>query len=290
MSFKPADFFVSVLAFFAIILPGAVLAYLWRDAASNYIAHPGDGQGWVLFIVAAYLLGQALYALGSWFMDAVYDWTYKPYKKWKKKLEGDELLKPLIQQRMGYLEKHTGTYPWARAYVCGRSDLAATSIEKLDADSKFFRSLTVVAILAPFALAQRDFAWRAMIVSGVIAAIIAVLMYLYATQRKWQSLDQEAAAQKEARPALAEIVDSGPPQAAPKPKHPWLVVEALGGIPIGLVIVGLGTATAEIASRPSTHWWIVLGYLLAVAASFARFANQRWERDDTAYEFVLTLP
>src|SRR5205807_9432672 len=134
--------------------PGAGLVYLWRDVANRHgiqVWPLNDGAAWVAFLVAAYLAGQALYALGSWFLDAVYDWTYKPYKKWKKEREGDELLKPLIKQRMGAdLAKRTGTYPWARAYIAVKSPASLGMIERLDAVLNFFRCFVVVVVVCSY--------------------------------------------------------------------------------------------------------------------------------------------
>jgi hypothetical protein len=180
MPFRPSDFFIGVLAFFAIILPGALLAFLWQQVPAELIGDHlkiGSDLRWIAFLVAAYVLGQAIYALGSWFLDPVYDWTYEPYKTWKKRKKGEEL-KTLIKGMMGTLEGRTGTYPWARAYVGVRSSQAAASIERLDADSKFFRSLAIALIIAPYAFVPGHFSLTLTVWAGVLGLIGAIAAYM----------------------------------------------------------------------------------------------------------------
>ena len=91
--------------------------------------------------------GQALYAFGSWWLDPLYKAWYVPYKTQKKAAEHERLknrLELLMDQDKGMITP----YPWARAYVTVRDGVAAASIERLDADSKFFRALTFVMLVA----------------------------------------------------------------------------------------------------------------------------------------------
>ena len=68
MGFKPEDFFVGVIDFFAILLPGAVLSFVMIDFAHGHVfgnvlpSIRTEGQGWVLFAFSSYLLGH----LSSW--------------------------------------------------------------------------------------------------------------------------------------------------------------------------------------------------------------------------------
>ena len=43
-------------------------------------------------------------------------------------------------------------YSWARAYVVTRSPASVPELDQLEADFKFFRSLTLVALVGPFEL------------------------------------------------------------------------------------------------------------------------------------------
>ena len=70
MSTKPADFFIGVIDFFAIILPGALLSYLVLVALRQY--HPpladlpgeGTAAGWVAFALSSLAPQATLEPLG----------------------------------------------------------------------------------------------------------------------------------------------------------------------------------------------------------------------------------
>jgi len=183
---KASDFFLTVVDFFAILVPGAVLAYLVSDL--NWIggALPAldSGGRWVAFAVAAFLLGQVLYALGSWLLDPLYGITYVPYKEGKKKHESKELLRTRVGAMMGDHAEVTDTYPWARAYVGTRDPASAASIARIDADSKFFRALTVV-----LGVAAVRFAAHGQLIAAFIVIVAAGASFLRFSQQRWERDD-----------------------------------------------------------------------------------------------------
>ena len=69
---KPADVFIGVMAFFAILMPGALLVYLLLWAAPDLAAAvlaplgtTGEAAKWSAFGVAAYVCGHLLHHVGS---------------------------------------------------------------------------------------------------------------------------------------------------------------------------------------------------------------------------------
>jgi hypothetical protein len=63
MAYKPGDFFVGVIDFFGILVPGAVLLFLDRDCAVNSVSLPLTGNQtalWVVFLVGSYVVGHFL--------------------------------------------------------------------------------------------------------------------------------------------------------------------------------------------------------------------------------------
>ena len=56
---KPSDFFVGVIDFFAVLLPGASLVYLLQPLIVTGMSTPWlpatPTQGWVVFLVLAYI-------------------------------------------------------------------------------------------------------------------------------------------------------------------------------------------------------------------------------------------
>jgi hypothetical protein len=83
---KPSDFFIGVSDFFAVLLPGASVLYLFQPLVLARLPIPWlpatPAQGWSLFIVLAYIAGHLLHAVGSWLLDDyVYDKFYVP--RWR---------------------------------------------------------------------------------------------------------------------------------------------------------------------------------------------------------------
>jgi hypothetical protein len=77
---KPTDFFIGLIDFFAVLLPGAILAYLlllfpWneqlKDVLREHLSDPA--AGWAAFLVMAYVLGHLLHHLGGFLDDWIYD-------------------------------------------------------------------------------------------------------------------------------------------------------------------------------------------------------------------------
>jgi hypothetical protein len=92
MNFEPQNFFIGVIDFFSILLPGALLAYLNKDWATKQLGQPNfkldSTEAWVLLLVASYLLGHFLFLIGSWLDEYVYD----PIRKTTDKAQVARLL------------------------------------------------------------------------------------------------------------------------------------------------------------------------------------------------------
>lgn len=171
MEQKPGDFFIGVVNFFAILLPGAVLSFFSMGLASAYAndrrhifgfvqtVTQGEVQRWVIFIIASYLLGQFVFLLGSP-LDKVYNLVRKGFmskririswlrKKWVK---NEGLYNSARAIKSKYVENSTSgeivnTFQWAKANVQLRFPAAADEIHRLEADQKFFRGLIVVLVV-----------------------------------------------------------------------------------------------------------------------------------------------
>jgi len=79
-SAKPADFFLGVVEFFAILLPGAALFYLIKPWVLCHVPLdliPTDRVvSWAVFLVMSYLTGHLLHAIGGYLDKLVYTETY----------------------------------------------------------------------------------------------------------------------------------------------------------------------------------------------------------------------
>jgi hypothetical protein len=78
MNFDPQKFFIGLMDFFSILLPGALLTYLLVGKVGPVVL--GDrydklagADAWAAFLSASYLLGHLIFLLGFW-LDEFYDW------------------------------------------------------------------------------------------------------------------------------------------------------------------------------------------------------------------------
>jgi len=158
---KPGDFFISLADFFAILLPGAIFTFIlwwfldwWTPETS--LAFSSGAQGWIVFLVASYVFGHLLHQVGS-LLDHAYDKWYVPRFK-RKKGQEERLLtltRELMRGMLGNDVAMTSAWSWATSYTRIHSDSAARELERVGAESKFFRSLAIVLFLTSFALAIR---------------------------------------------------------------------------------------------------------------------------------------
>jgi hypothetical protein len=175
MENKPADFFLGIVNFFAVLVPGAVLAFFGMDLALNFLSqHPyilgssvkaiqGELRGWVIFIFASYILGQFVFLVGSP-LDLVYDKVrllskciQKRFDLWcpgcigRKWIENDQmyLCATAIKQKNVNCSQGEGpnTFQWAKAAIELGHPAAAVELHRYEADQKLFRSLTIVLLV-----------------------------------------------------------------------------------------------------------------------------------------------
>jgi hypothetical protein len=180
---KTSDFFLGVVDFFAIILPGCLLVY-WAQRALNlggYVSPEWTAgtRGWAVFLVAAYVAGHIAFALGGLLFDKVYDQTYKlaPAENRKDyclvRIRAKDLTKALLTK---YYVDGDNALEWAATFVRLGSSAASAEIDRLEADSKFFRSLAVVLVLIwsfnPLSLTPHaHWAWVSLITSVPVVAL-----------------------------------------------------------------------------------------------------------------------
>jgi hypothetical protein len=70
MAFEPQKFFVGLVDFFSVLMPGGLLAYLGKDLAAQALlgkySYKLEGtEAWMVFLFASYLLGHFIFLIGS---------------------------------------------------------------------------------------------------------------------------------------------------------------------------------------------------------------------------------
>jgi hypothetical protein len=198
---KPSDFFIGVVDFFAVLLPGAALVCLLRpvvvaDTPMGWLPATPT-QGWVMFLVLAYIAGHFLHALGSWLLDKyVYGEFYLPRVRSSHaqaaKLKKDDFALEkhkkaaetlLARVRLTTKADSTGTnyYDWCLSDVRANSPAGAIEVDRLQADSKFFRSMVFVFLVA--ALVSLGQTQAPVWVSAVAAALAVFAIWRFCELR-----------------------------------------------------------------------------------------------------------
>jgi 8-oxo-dGTP pyrophosphatase MutT (NUDIX family) len=213
MGVEPERFFIGVIDLFSVVLPGAIATYLAKDEigpavlGADYRRLEGT-EAWLAFFIAAYLIGHFIFFIGSRVVD---DLLYGPIRnatygmqvqrlasgrtlsprllRWLAdalitKRDTDEALRRanvIRRSRLDPMEaaRSINTFQWSKAVLRLESPEVITSVERLEADSKFFRSVFVLlALLSPWIIATHD---ARLIVGG--AAFLALSFVRYFDQR-----------------------------------------------------------------------------------------------------------
>jgi hypothetical protein len=127
---KPTDIFIGVVELFAVVIPGAIAAFAVAPVCGS-IGLSGT-RGWVAFFIAAYTLGHIAFYLSGRFDDI------GPVKTAADRAVHDMFTK--------YGGKSAGgdAYKDAKAYLAIHCPGPLGEVLRVEADSKFFRSLLVV--------------------------------------------------------------------------------------------------------------------------------------------------
>ncbi len=248
MSFEPQKFFIGLIDFFSVWLPGAILAYLLADVALAWLpagARTDDGAGWALFLFGSYVAGHFIFLLGAWldrFYDKVRGATRERqiqalakgergsgalarglagslFAKDDKALAAALRLKEAALSRLGDAAA-INTFQWSKARLATEHPAALAIVNRFEADSKFFRSL---CILLPFLAAWQLGAALGLTPSltgekappAASALVLAALFFLSA----WRYAEQRAKATSQAYWFIATLAAAAP-AALPSPPPP----------------------------------------------------------------------
>jgi hypothetical protein len=178
---KPNEFFVGVVDLFAILMPGALLALIVQSytaaADADLTSLPNEGAaGWAAFLVAAYILGHFVFAVGSLLLDHLYDVSYS---KWFH-VHTNRVLIDQVKAKLGKsfeIKRYVKRRPlqWSSAFTRVQSASAATEIDRAEADSKFFRSLSTLQFLSWPLLISKSPQLRFAVVGWVLLLILLIV-------------------------------------------------------------------------------------------------------------------
>ncbi len=214
MNFEPQKFFIGLVDFFSIFMPGALAVYVGKDWAVQQIGESVefklDGpEAAAVFLFASYLVGHFIFLIGARVLD---DYVYDPLRnattrrqverlakgkylsfrlvRWlaRRRLffgrNGDEALQVAMFMKSRYFEGTSGAdainaFQWSKALLSKEHPEGLAQVHRFEADSKFFRSFVVVlSVLTVVFAVQAKFPWAA-----VCVGLVFLSLWRYVEQR-----------------------------------------------------------------------------------------------------------
>jgi hypothetical protein len=187
---KPSEFFLGVIDLFAVFLPGGIAAALLAPRLGDALFGPllaplpGEVAAWAAFLAASYFLGHLVFMVGA-LLDPLYDFVRK------RLVPADDQAAFVCTRRLRDTRLDVETreainpFQWSRSVLMSRFPAAAADVHRLEADSKFFRSLLVVSLLGGLV-----FALEGKAVASGVAILLVVPCFLRYFERRLKSTTQ----------------------------------------------------------------------------------------------------
>ncbi len=218
MSFEPQKFFVGLVDFFSILLPGLALAYLTKHEVALLSGRSGfplaDTESVLVLLFVAYLAGHVLFLLGSFLDDLVYDsWRKLTLlgqlnrlasgkalaARWRRKLAASAVLfgrspDAALQRAIVFRARALGaigadgsinTFKWCKSVLLKTFPEGALEVQRFEAASKFFRSFVpMLMVLGGVYLV------RGALVSAAACTVGLVLVTLRYIDQRFKATEQ----------------------------------------------------------------------------------------------------
>ncbi|HZD94724.1 MAG TPA: hypothetical protein VE133_10750 [Candidatus Sulfotelmatobacter sp.] len=176
MADKPGDFFVGIIDFFGILVPGAVLLYLQGRLLSDYLGlyYSTDSTvQWVVFAVGSYVAGHFVMGISvvlNRFHGLFYSEAKDPFYSEAEKS---------ISLPANVPHNRTNVFYRAFAFVRLKGPSALAEIERQMAEYKMFRSLTLVFALDFAIQAAINSTWWFRVALSLLLSLAAARRFLY---------------------------------------------------------------------------------------------------------------
>jgi hypothetical protein len=149
MASKPNDFYIGVIDFFSIFIPGTVLLFLEQAKivklakyldlyalTGNASVNDASGIIWIAFAVASYVCGHFLFIIGR-LMNQIHDRQREPLSY---------QVNNILLSKIGLTNntKNSVLLRKVKIYILLHSSSGFSEVERQLANYKFFRTLTIV--------------------------------------------------------------------------------------------------------------------------------------------------
>lgn len=187
---KPSELYIGVLDVFAILLPGAIAAAILTPRFGHLILGPliaapqSEAGIWATFLTCAYFLGHLIFLAGS-YIDRLYDAVRRRLNPYSNESAYQCAMRIRDSSVDECEQQALNTFQWARSVLIAGCPAAAEDVQRLEADSKFFRSLVIVSGLCAIA-----FLAGGQNVAGLVALALVAPCFARYYERRLKSTTQ----------------------------------------------------------------------------------------------------
>ncbi len=203
MNFKPSDFFIGLMEFFSIFLPGFIVVFLFRNKL--HVAFPMEGvsdkdvaPSIAYYFLASYIFGHFVNGIGGFLFELrhpikhVFFSKHLPFKRFANFKAKVEAAKKIMKENLGLksgdnADMRIHFQNWADIIIQIKKPELMTTVRQFEADAKFFRNFTIVSLLLliPF-FNDKNFhiyyGWR------IVTVLISILLHMH---WKYEAIKEE---------------------------------------------------------------------------------------------------
>ncbi len=147
---KPSDIFFGVTDFFSVLLPGCLLTWvayqydLYLTFGRTFSIPSSEIGQFAYFLLVSYTLGHVIFIISS----KIDDWFYDRYRKKYLNLSNDSCFENAKKLKISTVsDEIMNTYKYSQHFIGLKNPEMLAEIKKIEADSKFFRSLIIAFLI-----------------------------------------------------------------------------------------------------------------------------------------------
>jgi len=187
MNFKPSDFFISLVEFFAILLPGFIVAFLFKNdillifPAETVSFSTGSVSAAAYYFIASYIIGHFVFGASGFILEALRPFRTYFARRWEVdkavKIMHDKLVSiegegNASREKKTHKKEILWLQKWADSVIQIKHPELIITIRQYEADAKFFRSFVVVSLIGlvhSLIISDKNFPFWYWIISGIIS-------------------------------------------------------------------------------------------------------------------------